>query len=40
MKKDLRSQVRRMVKSLDLEGWQKQIPQEVEHYAVIHYRKP
>lgn len=40
LKKDLRAQVRRLVKDLGLDGWQKQVPQAVEQYAVIHYRKP
>ena len=40
LKKGLRGKVRRMVKDLDLEGWAKQVPQAVEHYAVIHYSKP
>jgi type I restriction enzyme, R subunit len=40
LKKGLRGQVRRMVKDLGLEGWTKLVPQAVEHYALIHYRKP
>ena len=40
MKKGLRSQVRRLVKDLGLDGWQKEIPQAIEHYAVLHYSKP
>ena len=40
LKKDLRGQVRRLVKGLDLDDWAKQVPMAVEHYAVIHYRKP
>ena len=40
MKKGLRGQVRRLVKDLGLEGWAKQVPLAVEHYAVIHYSKP
>ena len=40
LKKGLRIQVRRLVKDLGLDGWQKQIPQAVEHYAVLHYSKP
>ena len=40
LKKGLRGQVRRLVKDLGLDGWAKQIPQAVEHYAVMHHRKP
>jgi len=40
LKKGLRGQVRRLVKDLGLEGWARQVPQAVEHYAVIHYSKP
>jgi len=40
LKKDLRGQVRRLVRDLNLDGWAKQVPQAVEHYAVIHYAKP
>ena len=40
LKKDLRGQVRRLVKDLGLNGWQTEIPQAVEQYAVIEYRKP
>ena len=40
LKKGLRGQVRRLVKDLDLDDWAKQVPLAVEHYAVIHYRKP
>lgn len=40
LRKALRGKVRRLLKDLGLEGWQQVIPQEVEHYAVIHYRKP
>lgn len=40
LKKELRGQVRRMVRELDLDGWAKEVPQAVEHYAVIHYSKP
>ncbi|MEM0962270.1 MAG: HsdR family type I site-specific deoxyribonuclease [Bacteroidota bacterium] len=40
LKKGLRGQVRRLVKDLGLDGWQKQVPQAVEHYAVLHHRKP
>lgn len=40
LKKVLRGQVRRIIQSLGLDGWQKQIPLEVEHYAVLHYSKP
>ncbi len=40
LKKDLRAQVRRSVKDLGLDGWQKEVPQAVEHYTVIHYSKP
>jgi type I restriction enzyme R subunit len=40
LKKGLRGRVRRLVKDLDLDGWAKQVPVAVEHYAVIHYGKP
>ncbi len=40
LKKELRMEVRRIVMPLGLAGWQKEIPHEVEHYAVTHYRKP
>ena len=40
MKKGLRSAVRKLVRTLDLPGWKKDIPTEVEHYAVLHYSKP
>ena len=40
LKKDLRGQVRRLVKDLGLNGWQQEVPQAVEQYAVIEYRKP
>ena len=40
LKKELRGQVRRIIQALGLDGWQKQIPLEVEHYAVLHYSKP
>jgi type I restriction enzyme R subunit len=40
MKKGLRSAVRKLVRTLDLPGWKKDIPMEVEHYAVLHYSKP
>ena len=40
LKKGLRGQVRRLVKDLGLDGWAKQVPQAVEHYAIIHYSKP
>ncbi len=40
LKKGLRGQVRRLVKDLGLEGWAKDVPLAVEHYALIHYRKP
>ena len=40
LKKGLRGKVRRMVKDLGLDDWAKQVPVAVEHYAVIHYRKP
>ena len=40
LKKGLRGQVRRLVKDLGLDGWTKEIPQAVEHYAVLHFRKP
>ena len=29
-----------MVKDLSLDGWARQVPVAVEHYAVIHYSKP
>ena len=40
LRKELRGKVRRLVKDLGLEGWAKQVPMAVEHYAVIHYSKP
>ena len=40
LKKGLRGRVRRLVKDLGLDGWTKQVPLAVEHYAVIHYSKP
>ena len=40
LKKELRGQVRRIIQHLALDGWQKQIPLDVEHYALLHYRKP
>ena len=40
LRKELRGQVRRMIQHLGLEGWQKQVPLEVEAYAVIHYSRP
>ena len=40
LKKELRGKVRRIVQHLALDGWQKQIPLDVEHYALLHYRKP
>ena len=40
LKKELRGQVRRIIQRLELEGWQKQVPLDVEHYTVIHHRKP
>jgi type I restriction enzyme R subunit len=40
MKKDLRGQVRRLVKGLGLDDWKIQVPSAIEHYAVIHYSKP
>ena len=40
LRKGLRGKVRRLVKDLGLEGWAKQVPQAVEHYAVLHYSKP
>lgn len=39
LKKELRGKVRRLVQPLGLEGWKKEIPNEVEHYAVFHYTK-
>jgi type I restriction enzyme, R subunit len=38
--KDLRGQVRRRVKDLDLQSWKMEVPQAVEQYAILHYRKP
>ena len=40
LRKELRGQVRRMIQHLGLEGWQKQVPLEVEAYAVLHYSRP
>lgn len=40
LRKELRREVRLLVKDLGLEGWAKKVPQAVEHYAVIHYSKP
>lgn len=40
LKKELRREVRRLVMPLGVEGWKKEIPMEVEHYAVLHYSKP
>ncbi|MCP3997063.1 MAG: DUF3387 domain-containing protein [bacterium] len=40
LKKGLRGRVRRLVRDLALEGWARRIPVAVEHYAVLHYRKP
>ena len=40
LKKTLRGQVRRLVKDLGLDGWAKQVPLAVEHYAVLHFSKP
>jgi AcrR family transcriptional regulator len=40
LKKELRGQVRRIIQALGLDGWQKQVPLEVEHYAVLYYSKP
>ncbi len=40
LKKGLRAQVRRLVKDLGLDGWAKEIPHAVEHYAVGHFSKP
>ena len=40
MRKGLRGKVRRLVKDLGLDGWKKEIPLAVEHYAVLHYSKP
>ena len=40
LKKDLRRAVRKLVRPLGLDGWKKEIPSEVEHYAVLHYAKP
>jgi len=39
-RKRLRGQVRRLVMDLGLAGWEIQVPQAVEQYAVLHYRKP
>ncbi|MED5369675.1 MAG: HsdR family type I site-specific deoxyribonuclease [Myxococcota bacterium] len=40
LRKELRGQVRRLVKGLGLDGWAKEVPSSVEHYALQHYRKP
>ncbi len=40
MKKELRRAVRKLVMPLKLPGWKKEIPLDVEHYAVQHYGKP
>lgn len=40
LRKELRGQVRRMIQHLGLDGWQKQVPLDVETYAVIHYSRP
>ncbi|MDX9721251.1 MAG: DUF3387 domain-containing protein, partial [Myxococcota bacterium] len=40
LKKELRGQVRRLIQTLGLDGWQKEIPLAVEHYAIQHYSKP
>ena len=40
LKKDLRGQVRRLVRDLGLDGWARRVPVAVEHYAVLHYSKP
>ena len=36
---ELRAQVRRMVKYLGLQEWQKVVPHAVELYAFIYYKK-
>ena len=40
LKKELRRRVRKLVMPLGLEGWKREIPLEVEHYAVLHYARP
>ena len=40
LRKELRGVVRRLVQPLELDGWAKEIPLEVEHYAVLHYATP
>ena len=40
LKKDLRAVVRRLLMPLALEGWAKELPQEIENFAVLHYGKP
>ena len=40
LKKELRGMVRRIIKPLGLKDWAKRVPQEVEHFAVLHYSKP
>ncbi|HND31182.1 MAG TPA: DUF3387 domain-containing protein, partial [Myxococcota bacterium] len=40
LRKELRGQVRRMIQHLGLEGWQKQVPLDVESYAILHYSRP
>lgn len=40
LKKELRREVRKLVMPLGVDGWKKEIPMEVEHYALLHYSKP
>lgn len=40
LRKELRGKVRRLVKPLGLVGWAKDVPREVERYAMLHYAKP
>lgn len=40
LRKDLRGQVRRLVKDLGLSGWKEEVPQAVDAFAVREYRKP
>lgn len=38
-KKKLKRDVKRIIKALDLEGWQRTIPTEIETYAIREYPK-
>ena len=40
LRKELRGQVRRLIQHLGLDGWQKQVPLEVDAYAALHYSRP